>query len=103
MWYQIIFGTIALVALCMWIFPIYGVWASRKSGQVAIAVAESIKLIGNSLEENTNYLKWQWIKSMADTENELIYVPTEAGLPILEAGRKAPRNGALVEGNEYSD
>jgi regulator of protease activity HflC (stomatin/prohibitin superfamily) len=53
----------------------------------ASAVAESIKMIGDSLESNPNYLKWQWIKTLGDTDNDLIYVPTEAGLPIMEAGR----------------
>lgn len=53
----------------------------------ALAVANSINIIGNSLEDNQSYLRWQWIKSIADTENEIIYVPTETNLPILEASR----------------
>jgi hypothetical protein len=53
----------------------------------AEAVANSVAVIGNALAENEGYLRWQWIKSMAETENEIIYVPTEANLPILEAGR----------------
>ena len=54
----------------------------------AMAVADSIGKIGTALEKNEGYLRWQWIKSLADTSNEIIYVPTEANLPILESIRK---------------
>ena len=57
----------------------------------AMAVADSIAKIGNALQENDGYLRWQWIKSVADTDNEVIYIPTEANLPILEATRKQGR------------
>lgn len=30
----------------------------------------------------------RWIHMMEDTENATIYIPTEAGLPILEAGKR---------------
>lgn len=54
----------------------------------AEAVANSIQTIGDVLSTNEGYLRWQWIKMMGETDNETIYVPTEANLPILEAGRK---------------
>ncbi len=53
----------------------------------AEAVAKSIEVIGDSLEKNASYLRWQWIKEISDTRNQIIYVPTEANLPILEASR----------------
>ena len=53
----------------------------------ATAVGNSVKIIGDALRENEGYLRWQWIKMMCSTENEVIYVPTEASLPILEATR----------------
>lgn len=54
----------------------------------AEAVAAQIKLIGNELKSESLYLRWQWIKMMEETTNHsTIYVPTEASLPILEAGR----------------
>lgn len=54
----------------------------------AEAVALQIKAIGAELTEHDLYLKWQWIKMMEERpKNSVIYVPTEAGLPILEAGR----------------
>jgi hypothetical protein len=54
----------------------------------AKAVANSVKVIGDSLKNNDGYLRWQWIKGMAETGSDIIYVPTEANLPILEATRR---------------
>ena len=54
----------------------------------AEAVSLSIEKIGNSLEANPSYNKWQWIKMMdRDNDKSVIYVPTEANIPILEATR----------------
>ena len=55
----------------------------------AEAVSEQIKTIGAQLTEHDLYLKWQWIKMMEERpESSVIYVPTEANLPILEAGAR---------------
>lgn len=54
----------------------------------AKGVAEANKIIGQSLKNNQAYLRWLWINNM-DNEKEVIYIPTEAGLPILEAGKRA--------------
>jgi regulator of protease activity HflC (stomatin/prohibitin superfamily) len=58
----------------------------------AQAVALQIKEIGEQLTKHDLYLRWQWIKMMEeiDTNNSVIYVPTEANLPILEASRLRP-------------
>ena len=53
----------------------------------AHGVAESNKIIGQSLKENHEYLTWLWIESLEKNGNQVIYVPTEANLPVLEAGR----------------
>ena len=56
----------------------------------ARGVAESNKIVGESLKNNEVYLKWLWIKGLEESGNHApttIYIPTEAGLPILEAGR----------------
>ena len=51
----------------------------------AEAVAAQIQAIGAELNEHDLYLKWQWIKMMEDhSHDSIIYVPTEASLPILE-------------------
>lgn len=55
----------------------------------AEAVAAQIEKIGANLRNHDLYLKWQWIKMMEEKPaGSVIYVPTEAGLPILEAGRR---------------
>ncbi len=53
----------------------------------AKGVAQANKIIGESLNENENYLRYLWIQSLNDGNAETIYVPTEANLPILEADR----------------
>lgn len=53
----------------------------------ARGVAEANQIIGKSLSENEQYLRYLWIQSLKDNHKEVIYVPTEANLPILEAQR----------------
>ncbi len=53
----------------------------------AKGVAEANKIIGESLEGNESYLRYLWIQALQEDTNSVIYVPTEANLPILEAGR----------------
>ena len=53
----------------------------------AKGVAEANEIIGESLKENEAYLRYLWVKGLTDGSSEVIYVPTEANLPILEATR----------------
>lgn len=53
-------------------------------------VAAANKIIGDSLKDNEAYLRYLWIHSLEEGKNEVIYVPTEANLPILEANRRHP-------------
>ena len=53
----------------------------------AKGVAEANRIIGDSLKGNEQYLRYLWIDAINNEDNQIIYVPTEAGLPILEAGR----------------
>ena len=62
----------------------------------AYGVAEANKIIGDSLRNNTGYLHYLWIQGLHDNNSETIYVPTEANMPILEAGR-------AVFNDSYSD
>ena len=54
----------------------------------AKGVAEANKIIGDSLRGNESYLRWLWIEGLRGEGQQVIYVPTEAGLPILEAGKR---------------
>jgi hypothetical protein len=53
----------------------------------ADGVAKANKIIGDSLKGNEAYLRYLWIDKLDNKSGQVIYVPTEAGLPILEAGR----------------
>ena len=51
----------------------------------AKGAAEAIRIEGGSLTDN--YIKYLWVRQLSSGDKQLIYVPTEAGLPILEASR----------------
>jgi regulator of protease activity HflC (stomatin/prohibitin superfamily) len=51
-------------------------------------VAEANKIIGDSLRGNEGYLRYLWIEGLKTNEMQVVYIPTEAGLPILEAGKR---------------
>ena len=51
-------------------------------------VAEANRIIGDSLKGNEAYLRYLWIHNLETTKGQVIYVPTEGGLPILEAGKR---------------
>ena len=46
-------------------------------------ISEANKIIADSITEN--YIKYRFIEGLNDGNTEVIYVPTEANLPILEA------------------
>jgi hypothetical protein len=54
----------------------------------AKGVAQANQIIGDSLENNDEYLRYLWVQALQDPTNSVIYVPTEANLPILEAGNR---------------
>lgn len=52
----------------------------------AKGAAEAIKIENGSL--TPTYIQYLWVRQQnANTNNRIIYIPTEAGLPILEANR----------------
>lgn len=108
---------ICLVILGMWGCPRYNVYKQQKEGEALLAhaqssrevavaeakakmesasllaiadtlrahgIARSNQIIGESL--TAAYLHWFWIDNI-DKSNNIIYVPTEANLPIMEASR----------------
>lgn len=54
----------------------------------AKGVAEANRIIGESLKDHEEYLRYLFIHTMDAQSNKIIYIPTEAGLPILEAGQR---------------
>jgi regulator of protease activity HflC (stomatin/prohibitin superfamily) len=56
----------------------------------AKGVAQANQIIGESLKSNEAYLRYLWITDVASNikGNTVVYVPTEANMPILEAGKR---------------
>lgn len=53
----------------------------------ARGLAEATSLVVDSFGGPEAYLRYLWIQSLENNNADIIYVPTEGGLPILEAGR----------------
>ncbi len=62
---------------------------AKKDAEIEVAraegVAKSNNIIANSI--TNNYLRYKWIEGMQTNQMQVIYVPTEANLPILEGSR----------------
>lgn len=53
----------------------------------AEGVAKANKIIGDSLKNNDGYLHYLWIQGLQTNQMQVVYVPTESNLPILESQR----------------
>jgi regulator of protease activity HflC (stomatin/prohibitin superfamily) len=71
--------------------------SARLNAQAEVAAAQGVaqanKIIADSLGGPEGYLRWRYIEMLNETGKDgpgrdVIYVPTEAGLPILEAGKR---------------
>jgi regulator of protease activity HflC (stomatin/prohibitin superfamily) len=70
--------------------------AARLTAQAEIERArgtnEANRIMAESLGGPENYLRWAYIDMLRETadqqDRQIIYIPTEAGMPILEAGRR---------------
>jgi regulator of protease activity HflC (stomatin/prohibitin superfamily) len=67
----------------------------------AQGVAAANKIIAESLGGPEGYLRWRYIEMLQETSDkgghQVIYLPTEAGLPLLEAGRRPQTQTARKE------
>lgn len=52
----------------------------------AKGAAEAIRIESGSL--TSTYIQYLWVRQQNNANSKIIYIPTEANLPILEAGRK---------------
>ncbi|WP_300526758.1 hypothetical protein [Maricaulis sp.] len=57
----------------------------------ARGVAEANSIVAEGLGGPEGYLRYLWIQSLGENGQDVIYIPTEAGLPILEASRPIAR------------
>lgn len=110
---------VALMILFLFAWPHYKVWKQGMDGQAALAEAEqskmiqvqvakaelesaklraeAIKLVGQAAKEYPEYRKQEFIGAFGEALRDgkiqqIIYVPTEANIPIVEAGSKPQLN-----------
>jgi regulator of protease activity HflC (stomatin/prohibitin superfamily) len=113
------FFFIVLALLFMFGWPHYKVWKQGMDGQAALAEAEqskmiqvqvakaelesaklraeAIKLVGQAAKDYPEYRKQEFIGAFGEALRDgkiqqIIYVPTEANIPIVEAGNKPASN-----------
>lgn len=53
----------------------------------AEGIAKANKIIGDSLTNNDAYIHYLWIEALRESNSDVIYIPTEAGIPITESAR----------------
>lgn len=54
----------------------------------AEGVAKANAIIADGLNGHEEYLRYLWIQGLENNPQAVIYIPTEAGLPIMEAGKR---------------
>lgn len=62
----------------------------------AHGIARANEIIGVSLKNNREYLQYLWIEQLE--KSNVIYVPTESNMPVLEAGRGVTTQRKLTSG-----
>lgn len=58
----------------------------------AKGAAEAIRIENGSI--TPTYIQYLWVRQQKDFTGKIIYIPTETGLPVLEAGRVAKETTA---------
>lgn len=58
----------------------------------AKGMAKANQIVGSSLQGKEDYLMYLYIQNLEQSKNQIIYIPTEGGMPILEASRLKKQN-----------
>lgn len=53
----------------------------------AKGLAEANKIVADSLTGKSEYIHYLWIEALKDSKDQIIYIPTEAGIPVTESTR----------------
>jgi hypothetical protein len=112
--FVVLFFLLVALLLLMFAWPHYKVWKQGMDGQAALAEAEqskmiqvqvakaelesaklraeAIKLVGQAAKDYPEYRKQEFIGAFGEALRDgriqqIIYVPTEANIPIVEAGK----------------
>ena len=108
-------AVVIIFVMFLAVFPYYKVWKQEMNGKAALAEAkqskmiqveqaraelesaelraEAIKTIGIAAQAYPEYRQQEFVGAFGDALregkiNQIIYVPTEANVPILEAGKR---------------
>lgn len=103
------------IGLLMWVLPTWNVWRQGLSGEAALKKAQQTRqiiveqakaekeaaqmradataVVGKAAKEYPEYRQQEFIGAFAQalesgTISQIIYVPTEANIPIMEAGKR---------------
>ena len=79
-----VIAILVVLAGLLYGIPKYQVWKQGLKGQAELARAEQNRKIAVQEVE----VKKDFAKALAENQQDVIYVPTEAGLPIREAGHR---------------
>lgn len=60
--------------------------SARAEVERAKGASQAIEIENGKLTDT--YIKYLWVRQQGQCGNSVIYIPTEAGLPVLEAGRR---------------
>lgn len=109
------FFAVLLIAALFWVFPMWNVWRAGLSGEAELVRAEQTKkimvetaraerdasklraeaimIMGKAAKEFPEYRQQEFMQAFGEALREgnisqIVYVPTEANLPILEAGKR---------------
>lgn len=110
-----ILGVLVILFLLFWGLPIWNVWKQGLSGEAALAKAEqtkkimvetaraevdasklraqAIEIMGAAAKKYPEYRLQEFMGAFAEALQEgnidqIIYVPTEANIPVMEAGKR---------------
>ena len=113
--FAVVVAVVGLLAGLMFGWPVYKVWQQEKAGQAMLARADqerqilvtqaraeleaaqaradAIEIMGEAAQKYPEYRNQEFIGAFAEALKEgnvsqIIYVPTEANIPILEAGKR---------------
>ena len=108
-------ATVAFVVFLFWVLPVWNVWKQGLSGEAELARAEqtkkimietaraeveaaelrakAIEIMGEAAKNYPEYRLQEFMGAFAEALKEgniqqIIYVPTEANIPVLEAGKR---------------
>lgn len=109
-------GVLLLSGGCMFGWPQYKVWQQNKEGEAELAKAEqnrqikvqeaeaeqeaaskqaeANRILGESIRQYPESMEQKWVEAIEKTSNQVIYLPTEASVPITESARMAQKSTA---------